>query len=201
MFRILSWVPVLPALAGALLILAPAGEKQEKRVQVKKETPATPQDKGEEKLTPQQFLARAIDLSLSEMDLAQKAATGSSSDKVRQFAQKLVEDHKKLTKRLMGMANDMKLGVVAGMSPEYKKAMAQILLAKGNDFDHEFLNYVVRSHEKAVKLFEQCAREKGTDTDARVRHLADDALPGLRQHLQDARALQSSMFGKENEKR
>ena len=34
-----------------------------------------------------------------------------------------------------------------------------------------------------------------------LRHLADDMLPELRQHLQDARALQSSLFGKENEKR
>jgi putative membrane protein len=194
-------IPWLPLLAASLLAVPPAGEKQEKQVQVKKETPAAPQAKGEEKLTPQQFLARAIDFSLSEMDLAQKAATGSSSDKVRQFAQKLVEDHRKLNKGLTGMASDLKLGVVAGMSPEYKKAMAQILLSKGNDFDREFLNYVVRSHEKAVKLFEQCARDKGPDTDARVRHLADDALPEVRQHLQDARALQSSMFGKEKEKR
>jgi putative membrane protein len=190
-------IPWLPLLAAGLLAVSPAGEKQEKQVQVKKETPAAPQDKGEEKLTSQQFLARAIDLSLSETDLAQKATTGSSSDKVRQFAQKLVEEHRKLTKRLMGMAADLKLGVVAGMSPEYKKAMAQVLLSKGNDFDREFLNYVVRSHEKAVKLFEQCARDKGPDSDARVRHLADDALPALRQHLQDARALQSAMFGKE----
>jgi putative membrane protein len=198
MIRSLSWLPVL---AAGLLALGPAGEKQEKQVQVKKEPATSPQDKGEDKLTPQQFLAKAIDCSLSEMDLAQKAATGSATDKVRQFAQKLVEDHRKLNKRLMGMASDLKLGVVAGMSPEHKKAMAQMLLAKGNDFDREFLNYVVRSHEKAVKLFEQCARDKGPDTDTRVRHLAEDALPALRQHLQDARALQSSMFGKENEKR
>jgi putative membrane protein len=200
MFRFLSWLVFLSA--GLFVVFPdPAGEKQEKRVQVKKETAAAPQTKGDEKLTPQQFLVRAIDCCLSESDMAQKAASGASADKVKQFAQRLVDDHKKLTKRLMGVASDLKVGVVTGMSPEHKKAMAQMLLARGNDFDREFLNYVVRSHEKAVKLFEQCVRDKGADSDPRVRHLAEDILPSLRQHLKDARAIQSTMFGKDGEKR
>jgi putative membrane protein len=199
MVRLLPWLPLLVA---GLFVIGPAlaGEKQEKRVQVKKETPAAPQDEGEEKLTPQQFLSRALDWSLSESDMAQKATAGAAADKVKEFARRLVDDHKKLTKRLLGLASEQKLGVVSGMSPEHKKALAQLLLARGNDFDRELLDYIVRSHEKAVKLFEQYARNTGADADARLRDLAKDVLPTLREHLRDARALRTAMFGKVGEK-
>jgi putative membrane protein len=190
----------LPLVAAGLYIgvPSPTGERQEKQVQVKKETTAAPQDNGVEKVTPQQFLTQAIDCSLSETDMAQKAASGASTDRVRQFAQKLVDDHNKLTQRLMGAAKDLKLGVVTGMSPEHKKALARMLLSKGNEFDREFLSYIVKSHEKALKLFEQCA--KATDGDANVHKLAEDSVPTLRQHLQDARTLQTQMFGKEEKR-
>ena len=196
MIRSIAWLPLL---ASLFVVIPTPGEKQEKQIQVKKPTPPAPQDKGEEKLTPQEFVTKALDCCLSEADLAKKAAAGSATERVRQFAQRLADDHQKLSKRLAGAASDLKLGVVTGMSPEHKKAMAQMLLSKGNEFDRAFLTYIVQSHEKAVKLFERYARAK--DGDAKVRQLAEDALPTLRQHLQDARALQTMMFGEKGDKR
>jgi putative membrane protein len=200
MTRFIPW-PAFLAAGLCLVGPAPAGEKQEKQVQVKKESTAAPQDQGGDKLTRQQFVSRALDISLSETDMAQKAAAGASADKVKQFARQLVDDHKKLNRQLTDLADTLKLGVVAGLGAEHKKAMARMLLARGNDFDREFLTYAVRSHEKAVKLFEQAARDGGPEGDARIRDVAKESLPPLRRHLDDARALQSMMFGTGGEKR
>src|ERR1700722_19898037 len=98
MTRFIRLVP-LTAVCFLLAGPAPAGEKQEKQVQVKKETTA-PQ-KEQEKRTPTQFLTQAIDYNMSELDLAQKAASGAATEKVKKFAEQLVDDHRKLNKRLM----------------------------------------------------------------------------------------------------
>ena len=60
----------------------------------------------------------------------------------------------------------------------------------GDAFDREYINMMVKDHEKDVKEFEK-ASTKAKDPD--VRAFAAKTLPTLREHLQQVRDIQSRM--------
>jgi putative membrane protein len=62
----------------------------------------------------------------------------------------------------------------------------------GDAFDREYMNMMVKDHEKDVKEFEK-ASTKAKDPD--VRAFAAKTLPTLREHLQQARDIQSRVKG------
>jgi putative membrane protein len=62
----------------------------------------------------------------------------------------------------------------------------------GDAFDREYMNMMVKDHEKAVKDFEKVST-KAKDPD--VRAFAAKTLPTLREHLQQARDIQSRVKG------
>jgi len=136
--------------------------------------------------SPQDFLAKAIDCSVTEKDLAEKAVKNAQSADVRQYAQKLVNDHDKMNKDAMDLAKNLKIGVVTGTSKEHKEVLAKLMTATGKDFDQKFVHHMVEGHEKAIKMFEHCSKNA---TNEQLRNFASQALPTLRDHLERARKL------------
>jgi len=143
-----------------------------------------------EKLSKEEFVAKAIDCNVTEKDLAEKAVKSANSADVRKYAEKLVKDHERLNSDCVALARDLKLGVVTGVSAEHKQALLDLTGASGAAFDRKFVSYMVKSHEKAVKMFEANAKDNAS---AEVRKLAAAALPTLRAHLEEARKLDKSI--------
>src|ERR1041385_8567456 len=65
-----------------------------------------------------EFVSRALSCGILEEKLAERAASKGKSQEVREYAKRLCEDHTKANKRLMTLAAELKLGVVAGMDKE-----------------------------------------------------------------------------------
>jgi putative membrane protein len=126
-----------------------------------------------------------MDCSLSETDLAKKAAERLSREDVRKFANQLIADHKNMTKELVDLARDQKIAVAAAVSKEHHEAMIKLLTNKGEDLDKQFLNHMVRSHQDAILVFETNANSSNREVAA----FAERYLPILRRHLTDAKAL------------
>ena len=141
-------------------------------------------------LSKEEFLAKVIDCNVTETDLADKAVKNAQSEDVRKYAQRLVKDHTANKDKAVDLAKDLKIGVVTGLSAEHKEAMAKLLLATGKDFDRKFIQHMVRSHKKAVKMLE--ANAKGSASE-QVRAFAKNALPAIREHLDMARKLDKQL--------
>src|SRR5215813_5082872 len=62
----------------------------------------------------QEFLAKALEDSVLEVQLGEKARDKSTNDRVKKFAQRMIDDHTKTRQELIDIAKDMKVGVVAG---------------------------------------------------------------------------------------
>src|SRR5215467_15981256 len=128
----------------------------------------------------QEFLSKALEDSVLEVQLAEKALDKSSNDRVKKFAQRMVNDHKKARDELINIAKDMKVGVVAGLSKEHRELLVRLIKNDGADFDRTYMNHMVESHEKAVSLLEGCAKDGKNE---RLREFARKTLPTLREHL------------------
>jgi putative membrane protein len=107
-----------------------------------------------------EFLKQANQGSVNEIDLAQIALKKSNDQDVKDFAQKMVDDHTKLL-------NDMKsFDMEAGLTvPEHDDAStdaekAKLELLTGTTFDKSYIKEMVEGHHKVLEAF--ISEEKST---------------------------------------
>ena len=108
------------------------------------------------------FLHNAAEGGMAEVELGKLAAEKGSSDDVKKFGQKMVDDHTQLNDSLAPFATAM------GSKPPKKLAKAdQAELTKlsglsGTDFDKEYLAYMVKDHHKDLATFQTESQMAGT---------------------------------------
>ncbi len=141
-------------------------------------------------LTQEEFASKAIDCNKCEMDLAKQATKKATSADVREYAQKLVDDHEKMGKDLKAFAADKKIGIVTGVSKEHKEHLAELTKATGKDYDQKFIQMMIDSHEKALKMLNSCSKDS---KDASIRDICDKSIPTIQKHLDDAKAVQKKL--------
>jgi len=162
------------AFAAAFLAVAVAVPAQEK--------------KGAAKISAddRNFIMQAADGSLAEIELGKLAQQNGSSATVKQFGQRMVEDHGKANQELGAIAT--KLGVTLPKRPseKHQSAIKKFTKLSGEQFDREYANHMVMDHVKDVTLFEQQAKRGAS---AELKTFASKTLTVLQEHLKMARAL------------
>jgi putative membrane protein len=135
-----------------------------------------------------QFIKEATEDGLAEIELGKIAQKNAASAEVKQFGQRMIDDHSKANQELEAIAT--KLGVTVPKEPSGKHAHMVKELSKktGTRFDHEYAEDMVKDHEKAVALFEKESKKGDSEE---LRQFAAKTLPVLQEHLKMARALMS----------
>jgi len=133
-----------------------------------------------------EFVARALACNILEEKLAERAVKHAQSQDVRDFAKRLVDDHALCNKKLLAVAAEMKLGVVAGLDAKSKETRARFDRLEPAAFDREFISHMVKEHEREIRTYEGVAK---STTNASLRTYVNDALPTLRKHLEEARKI------------
>ena len=109
-----------------------------------------------------------------------------SSQGVKSFSQRLIDDHTKANNELKTLAEQK--GVT--LPPDNPSAVSKNLSSKtGSAFDQEFAKMAVADHQKDIAAFE---KEASAGSDPDVKAWATNTLPTLRAHLDAAKALDSS---------
>lgn len=138
------------------------------------------------------FMMEAAMGGKAEVAMAKLALEKSSSDSVKQYAQKMIDDHTKAGEELMEVAS-MK-GITLPMEPDAKHMalMAKMQQMSGAEFDSMYIKMAgVKDHEKMEKLF-MSESSKGKDADAKG--FAAKTLPTVQMHLSMARQMMTSMM-------
>jgi len=132
----------------------------------------------------QKFLKEAIEGNLAEVQMGQLAQKNGNSDGVRSFGQMLEKDHSDANQKATNAANS--LGVTPPTEPSSKQKADYDRMAKlsGARFDQEFAKHMVTDHRKDIREYEKEAKKN--DDAGRY---ANEALPTLRKHLQEAQSL------------
>ena len=143
-------------------------------------------DAKDDPISDQDFLGKASSAGTGEVKLSELAVTQASDDKVRDYAKKLVNDHKKMNNGLAAMAKSLKIAVVTGLEKDTQATYDRLAKLKGAEFDREYMKQMVDDHEKAVNLFQ---RESKTGANGDLKSFANDHLTELKDHLKDARSI------------
>lgn len=136
------------------------------------------------------FVKDAIETNLAEIELGQLALSKSSNAQVRQFAQKMIDDHSKLNDKLKGIAPQ--IGVSIPSSPSVKDHAVKVKLdaESGATFDKGYINAMVSGHRAADADFK---KEEANGQDPQVKSAATEAEPTVAEHLRMAEDIQSKL--------
>jgi putative membrane protein len=85
--------------------------------------------------------------------LGQLAAQKGSSDDVKAFGQKMVDDHTKLNSEMAQVADSMGVMLPKSMNKEDQAEYDKLNALSGNDFDVEYLSFMVKDHHKDLHEF------------------------------------------------
>src|SRR5580704_17514036 len=94
------------------------------------------------------FLRKAAEGGIAEVKLGQLAAQKASSDDVKAFGQKMVDDHTKLNLEIAQVADSMGVMLPKSMNKEHQAEYDKLNALSGNDFDIEYLTFMVKDHHK-----------------------------------------------------
>lgn len=132
------------------------------------------------------FMTLAAQSGMAEVEISQIAATKAQNAEVRQFAQRMVNDHTKANNELKQLAQKEGLTLPTEIDAEHRQIRERLSQLSGAEFDREFMNRQVEHHQRDVNLFQNQA-DNGDD--AEVKAFAAKNLPTLRQHLEMAQSI------------
>ncbi len=141
----------------------------------------------------QKFMMMAAKGGMAEIEMARVALQKSSNDSVKQYAQKMIDDHTMAGDELKQLASTK--GVMLPMQPDAKQMsmMAKMQGLSSMEFDMMYVKEAgVKAHQDMEKLF---MKESMSGKDMEAKAFAAKTLPVVRMHLQMAREMMMNMKG------
>ncbi|HEY6927104.1 MAG TPA: DUF4142 domain-containing protein [Steroidobacteraceae bacterium] len=139
--------------------------------------------------TPQTFVSMAAQDGMAEVDLAKLALKKSSNSDVKQFAQKMEQDHEQANEQLSSIAKSKGINIPQKLDAKHEAMMKSLSAKSGKAFDQAYAEHMAKDHSKAVALFQGAAQSSDSDLAA----FAKKTLPTLEEHKQLADNLNASV--------
>jgi len=133
------------------------------------------------------FVMAAAQGGMAEVSLGKLASTRAMNDAVRQFGERMVQDHGSANQELKQLAASKGIALPAATSTAHRKTAAKLSGITGADFDRSYVAAMVRDHEKDVAAFR---KEANQGQDPEIKAWAAQKLPTLEEHLQMIREIQ-----------
>ena len=126
------------------------------------------------------FLRDAASANMMEIRLGQTAQTKAMNSAVKQFGQRMVNDHTNLQNQVASLVTANKVSVSQAMNSKNQDEFNRVNKLSGQAFDSAYINLMVQAHRQDIANFQtQSQSAKSTQ----VRTLATNSLPVLQQHL------------------
>lgn len=136
------------------------------------------------------FVMNAAMGGMAEVSLGQLAVQKASSADVRQFGQRMVDDHTKANDNLKQVAAQKGLTLPTALDAKHQADMDKLSKLSGDAFDRAYMKDMVKDHQQDTKEFQNEAN-KGQDAD--IKSFASTTLPVLQEHLSMAQSTNAAL--------
>ena len=136
------------------------------------------------------FLEKAAEGQQIGISLGQLATQRAVNQRVKDFGQRLVDDHTKASQQIEQLAMKEGVHLVPGLSQEHKKTVNELSHLYGHAFDRAYLDYILGDHEATVEEFERDVKRL---QDGDIKQWITSTLPTLVTHRETARQVKYSM--------
>ena len=126
------------------------------------------------------FMKEAAMGGLLEVELGRLAVQNAGSDQVKQFGQRMVDDHGKANEQLKSLAQSEGVTLPSQLDSKHVKELQRLQKLSGADFDRAYMKMMVDDHHQDIRAFKH---EAQSGDDPEVKAFAGKTLPTLREHL------------------
>jgi putative membrane protein len=132
------------------------------------------------------FVKKAMQGSMAEVQLAQLTLQKSENEQVKQFAQRMIDDHTKLNEQMKPVAQQLGVDAPTDVSKNDKKAMAKLQGLSGVAYDQAYIKDMVKDHKQDLNDFQM---EASSGQDQTAKDAANQGSKVIAQHLQMAQQM------------
>ena len=130
-----------------------------------------------------QFVEKASQGGVAEVELGKLAQQKGMNPAVQEFGRHMMMDHQKANDDLRSIASRVGLSAATAMNPADKALYNRLSGMSGAQFDQTYIREMIGDHQADIAEFQ---KEAASGSDPTIKAFASDGLPTLRQHLQMA---------------
>ena len=127
------------------------------------------------------FIRKAAEGGMAEVQLGQLAADKATSPEVKSFGQKMVTDHTTLNNDMKPIADSLGVMLPKKLKKEDQAEYDKLSALSGDDFDKEYLTFMVKDHHMDLREFRQ---ESAVAQDPSLKAAVDKGFAVIREHTQ-----------------
>lgn len=130
--------------------------------------------------TDRAFYQKAAVGGMAEVEAGKLAQEKGSSDAVKSFGAKMVEDHTAANEKLMALAASKKIKLPNTLDAKHKAMQKNLSAKSGSAFDTAYIKGQITDHKATIALME---REIASGKDAEAKAFATETLPVVKEHM------------------
>jgi putative membrane protein len=130
------------------------------------------------------FAKKAAAGGIAEVKMGQLAQEKGSSEEVKNFGKKMVDDHTQANDKLKEIASQQNIKLPSDMDKHDRAEYNKLSKLSGDAFDKEYTRDMIKDHRDDISDFQDEA--KGGQNEA-IKNFASETLPTLEMHLKMAR--------------
>jgi putative membrane protein len=135
------------------------------------------------------FVKKALEGNIAEIEMGKLALQKSNDDQVKQFAQRMVDDHGKMLDELKPVAEQMGVKVPEGPSKGQMKSMDKMKALSGDAFDQAYIKDMVKDHKGDDNEFKM---EAQSTQNPQLKQMVMQSDQTIESHLQQIQQLAHS---------
>ena len=140
--------------------------------------------------TADHFMTSAAEGGMAEVEMGRAAVQNASDPKVKQFGQRMIDDHTKANDELKQIASRKNVTLPTSPNAKQKATLDRLSKLQGAAFDRAYMDDMVKDHKEDVAEFQRAAN---SESDPDVKAFAAKTLPTLQDHLRMAQEIQGQI--------
>ena len=136
------------------------------------------------------FVHEAAVGGMAEVALGKLAAEKAANPDVKQFGQRMADDHSKANDELKAYASQKGVTIPAELDATHKATEARLSKLSGAAFDKAYMADMVKDHDKDVAAFKHASTSA---SDADLKAWAAKTLPTLQEHQTQAKSINAKV--------
>jgi len=136
------------------------------------------------------FVKKALQGSMAEVQVGHLALQKSNNAQVKQFAQRMIDDHSKMIEQMKPVAKQLGVKIPSGPDKKDKMEMAKLQALSGDDFNKAYVEDMVKDHRMDDSDFKQ---EIAGGQSPLVKDAASKGDPVIESHLQMIEGIAKNM--------
>jgi putative membrane protein len=173
-------------LCGAALLCGATAYAQSTADSAQSGSSAASASSGQASRADKMFAKKAMQGGMAEVQLGQLASQKGGSDDVKQFGQKMVDDHTKLNDQMKPIAQQIGVTPPTQVSAKDQALMTKLQGMSGKQFDNAYIKAMVKDHKMDLKEF---SKEGSTGKNPALKDAASSGAQVITEHLNMAQQL------------